>query len=273
MNTTQLRSRAPRPVSSWREPLAPPEPDPRDDPGRHRALAVYYGQDGLRQLSRYRRVVVQPGHFHANEVTWLQRQGVKVLAYLSLGEDTDPHAPWRMGEALPTWHTFQVDLRHPAWAQRVRAQVEASARFDGFLLDTLESAGNDAQQKRAMLKLIRQVRAWSGGRYLIANRGFSLLERLRGTVDAVLIESFTTTWQGGYRAYSGHELAYTHALLTAAHRLKLDIYALDYADTPALRRMALRRAAALGVPTFVTNRTLTLPGGFRASTGVPPSAG
>lgn len=273
MNTSRLRSRTPRPASGWSQPLCAPETDPRDDPARHRALAVYYGQDGLRQLSRYRRVVVQPGHFHANEVTWLQRQGVKVLAYLSLGEDTDPHAPWRMGEALPTWHTFQVDLRHPAWAQRVRAQVEASARFDGFLLDTLESAGNDAQQKRAMLKLIRQVRAWSGGRYLIANRGFSLLERLRGTVDAVLIESFTTTWQGGYRAYSGHELAYTHALLTAAHRLKLDIYALDYADTPALRRMALRRAAALGVPTFVTNRTLTLPGGFRASTGVPPSAG
>ena len=232
-----------------------------------RALAVYYGPDAAQALTRFDRVVVQPGHFSAGKVAWLQRRGVQVLAYLSLGEV--PNAPpfagqsWAGGEACPDWNTLQVDLTHPDWQARLQAQVQAlTPLFDGFFLDTLDCAARDLRQRRAMLKLIRLLRQWAGSGYLLANRGFALLPRLSGVLDGVLIEAFSTTWLGGYRAYEPHELAYTEQLLNQARRLKLEVYALDYADSPRLRRFAQRRAGKLGVPTFVSNRELSLPGGY-----------
>lgn len=245
--------------------------DVRDEPKRHRALAIYYGPDALSTLTRFRRVVVQPGHFRDEQVAWLQERGVQVLAYLSLGEDEGDPAAWHTGTLRPEWNTHQVDARHPAWRAQLQTQVTNYSRiFDGFFLDTLDSALDDPQQKRAMLKLVRQVRSWAGPKYLLANRGFSLLERLRGTLDGVLIEAFSTTWQDGYRVYTDGELAYTEGLLAQARRLRLDVYALDYANTPALKRFARSRAASLGLSTFVSNRELSLPAGFTQTTPPEP---
>jgi hypothetical protein len=236
----------------------------KSSPGRHRhELAIYYGQGALPTLARYKRVVVQPGHFGADKVQWLQQRGVQVLAYLSLGEVEATDAVWATGAYRPEWNTQVVDLTSPHWRAQVHDQVlRGKGVFDGFFLDTLESATDDPRQMRAMLKLVRLVRQWAGPKYLLANRGFHLLKRLRGTINGVLIEAFSTTWADGYRPYTRQELTYTRELLKQAKRLKMEVYALDYADSPSQRRFAMRRALALGVPTFVTNRELSLPKGY-----------
>ncbi|WP_407542182.1 endo alpha-1,4 polygalactosaminidase (plasmid) [Deinococcus radiomollis] len=244
--------------------VAQPEAPVSPSPSRHRhELAIYYGQGALPTLARYRRVVVQPGHFGAEKVQWLQQRGVQVLAYLSLGEVEATDALWATGEYRPEWNTKLVDLTSPVWRAQVQDQVlREKGIFDGFFLDTLESATDDPRQMRAMLKLVRSVRQWAGPKYLMANRGFELLKRLRGTINGVLIEAFSTTWADGYRPYTRQELTYTAELLKQAKRLKMDVYALDYADSPRQRRFAMRRALTLGVPTFVTNRELSLPKGY-----------
>ncbi|WP_293913035.1 endo alpha-1,4 polygalactosaminidase [Deinococcus sp.] len=267
------RASSPR-VSS---PTAPEDIGPLEHGQRgRRALAVYYGQGALPTLARYRRVVVQPGHFPPEKVAWLQGRGVQVLAYLSLGEvpapDDQAHpVSWAVGEHRPEWGTYLVDVARPDWRDHIQTQVlHHKSVFDGFFLDTLDGAGRDPRQFRAMLKLMRLVRRWSGPGYLLANRGLGLLERLRGTINGVLIEACSTTWAPEYRAYSRQELDYTERLVRQARRLKLELYALDYADSPRLRRFALRRAAALGLPTFVTSRDLSLPGGYVAPNLKPP---
>ncbi|BBN96806.1 hypothetical protein DEIGR_200083 [Deinococcus grandis] len=253
-----------------RHPLTYLQPParPTGTPDR-RALSVYYGPNALNVLCRYRRVIVQPGHYRVDAVRWLQARGVQVLAYLSLGMDSSPHGDWLRGAPDPHWHLRPVDARHPEWRARIEAQVLAHrAVFDGFLLDTLDSA-SDPVQVRAMLKLVRQVRQWAGPCYLMANRGFGLLPRLGGTINGVLIEALSTTWADGYRMYERHELEYTAALVAQARRLHLEVYGLDYAVTTRARRFALRRAEALGVPTFVSNRELTLPGGLLPRLAAP----
>jgi hypothetical protein len=268
----------------------PPFSAPERSRSRH-ALALYYGQDALPLLTRYQRVVVQPGHFSAAQVNWLRQRGVQVLAYLSLGEDgSGQQQDWLTDEPPTVWNTRLVNASHPAWRAHLQAQVlRGNAMFSGFFLDTLDAAARDPRQVRGMLKLVRLVRQWAGPRYLLINRGVGLLHRLRGTVNGVLLEAFSTTWdtrtwssgtedaptiQGGYRAYTKPELEYTAQLLEQVRRLGLDVYALDYADTPQLRRFALRRAASLGLPTFISNRELSLPNGYapppkRAGTSAP----
>lgn len=245
-----------------------PPTRPAGHSGR-RALSVYYGPNALNVLCRYERVIVQPGHHRVDAVRWLQARGVQVLAYLSLGMDASPHGDWLRGELDPVWQTRPVDVRHPEWRARIEAQVLGEkAIFNGFLLDNLDSA-DDPVQIRAMLKLVRQVRQWAGPCYLMANRGFSLLPRLGGTVNGVLIEALSTTWADGYRTFERDELEYTAGLVAQARRLHLEVFGLDYAATSRARRFALRRAEQLGVPTFVSNRELSLPGGLLPRMAVP----
>ncbi|WP_425148124.1 endo alpha-1,4 polygalactosaminidase [Deinococcus sp.] len=236
-----------------------------------RPLAIYYGPGALPSLAKFARVVVQPGHFTPEKVRWLQKRGVQVLAYLSLGEDGNPPGeeavPWHSGEHNPDWNTALVDAAHPAWHAHIYNQVINTPEFDGYFLDTLDSASRNLRQTRAMLRLVRSVRQWAGpDRYLLANRGFDLLHRLRRTVDGVLIEPLSTTWagstEGRYRIHTPQELHYTEVMVNQARRHRLEVFGVDYADTPALRRFAIERAADLGVPIFVTNRELSLPGGY-----------
>lgn len=229
-----------------------------------KSLAVYYGPDELDTLSRYAMVVVQPGHFAAEQVRVLQQKGVRVLAYLSLGEDDGENGSWTRDQPQTNWHTRMVDAQSVEWRAKIRGQVQNTMPiFDGLFLDSVEHSQRDATQTQAMLSLIREVRGWMGGGYLLANRGLGLLGHLRGVVDGVLIEGFSCTWEDDYRAYSDHELEYTGALLEQARALNLEVYALDYANTPELSAFAQARAEEFGVATFVTNRELTLPDGFK----------
>ncbi|WP_185974595.1 endo alpha-1,4 polygalactosaminidase [Deinococcus detaillensis] len=238
-----------------------------------RPLAVYYGPNELLTLAKYQRVIVQPGHFTAEKVSWLQQRGVQVLAYLSLGEHDGEVAAWSESERQPEWGTIRVNVTHPDWKVRVQAQIMSEClAFDGFFLDTVDVSPAEPQRLRAMLKLVRLVRKWAGPRYLMVNRASGLLHRLRGTVNGVLIESCFTSWAGGYHAYSKSELEYTALLVEQARRFNLDVYALDYADTPNLRRFALRRAAALNLPIFITNRELNLSQGYLPRLDSPSSA-
>ncbi|MFB9994549.1 endo alpha-1,4 polygalactosaminidase [Deinococcus oregonensis] len=266
-----------RPRLSSASPPASPAPEAALARSRY-ALALYYGQDALPLLTRYQRVVVQPGHFSDRQVGWLRQRGVQVLAYLSLGEDgSGEDQEWLTPEPPTLWKTRLVNVSHPAWRARIQAQVlRQKSVFNGFFLDTLDSATRDPRQLRAMLKLVRLVRQWAGPKYLLTNRGIGLLHRLRGTVNGVLIEAFSTTWQpgedqtsggpAGYRAYTKPELEYTAHLLGQVRRQGLEVFALDYADTAQLRRFALRRAASFNLSTFVSNRELNLPTGY-----TPPS--
>ncbi|ASN82719.1 endo alpha-1,4 polygalactosaminidase [Deinococcus ficus] len=223
-------------------------------------FAVYYGDQQLNKLRAYQTVVLQPQHYTGQELRWLRDQGVRTLAYLSLGED--PHAlpgAWARQERNPAWGTWYVKVGHAAW----RAQVFESAaaymqHFDGLFLDTVDNTRLFPADRSPLLKILRTLRLSYPDAYLLVNRGFDLLPEMARHVNGILIESFTTSWLDGYRKLYPSELAYTRDLLVTARSYGLDTYALDYARTPAQRRAAQVRARALGVSTFVSSRELAV---------------
>lgn len=225
-----------------------------------KAFAVYYGDQQLSKLRAYRTVVLQPQHYTGEELQWLRDQGVRTLAYLSLGEDpgAQPGA-WARQVRNPDWGTWYVKVGHAAWQAQVFDSAAAYLRnFDGLLLDTVDSTRLFPTDRSPLLKIMRTLRLNHPDAYLLANRGFDLLPEMGRLVNGVLIESFTTSWLDGYRKLYPAELAYTRDLLITARAHGLDTYALDYALTPALRRAAQVRARALGVTTFVSSRELAV---------------
>lgn len=220
-------------------------------------FAVYYGVGKLRELARFDTVVVHPNQYTRSDVEKLSAGGTRVLAYLSLGEDNGPEAPWHLEERNHVWNTQHVALTHPGWRRFLRAQVDACMPvYHGFLLDTLEVVDVRPEARSQMMALLRELRRQAPHMYLLANRGFSLLPDMGKLVDGVLIESFSTTWEDGYRKHSPEALSFTHEMKMQVQRAGLDVYGLDYATTPQLARFARQRAARLGVPTFVSTREL-----------------
>ncbi|WP_241374264.1 endo alpha-1,4 polygalactosaminidase [Thermus arciformis] len=221
-------------------------------------MGFYYGQGRLEALRLYRRVVLQPWAYTPEELARLAP--TEALAYLSLGEDPGPPAPWQLPRENPRWGTRLVDPGHPAWVARV---VEEALRllaqgFRGLFLDNLDQAASVSRE--ATLALLLTLRRAVGPAYLLANRGFALLPQMADAVDGVVFEAFSTTWEGGPRPLPRPLLrANAQTALTLAG-LSLERFSLDYADRPNLARFARKRALAHGLfPLVAKERHLLLP--------------
>lgn len=235
--------------------------------GLRASHALYYGPGGaeaLRTLGRFGTVVVQPGLYRPADLRALREGGTRVLGYLSVGEDhplgdrvcVPGSRPYHRA-VNPHWGSVAVNAAHPGWREMLLERAaEALAHTDGLLLDTLCSA-----EEGATLDRVRDVREAWPGMYLLANRGFSLLPSLALLVDGVLIEAFGTTHTPRYGPHDQMGLDYTAHWLAACRTSGLEVLALDYADTPTLAALARIHAARWDVPTFVTDRALSLPGG------------
>ena len=232
------------------------------------ALSVYYGPPtprSLRTLGGFDCAIVQTTLYSAKALEQLRLGGTRVLGYLSVGEDY-PHGDWASipGSAEyhchfnPEWNSVSVDAAHPAWRSEVLRRAGAALQgADGLLLDTLDSA-----DPAATLSLIAELRLSQRGAVLIANRGIDLLPGLAQHVDGVLFEALSTTHSPRYARHKASGLEYTEKAVQILRGFDLEISALDYARTPALARFARQRAARLGLSTFVSDRELSLPGGF-----------
>lgn len=225
----------------------------------HPDLLVYYGAGRLAALAGHRRVALQPNHYQPADLAFLAAAGTRALAYLSLGEDTGPEAAWQLAARNPVWGGRYVDPGHPGWLAHLTAQAEAALGqgFTGLLLDTIETPPILEGGREALVKLVRELRAVMGDGYLLANRGHHVHREVAEFVDAFLLESFSTTWEDGYRALRGRELSETAARLRTLQATGRELYALDYADRPELADFAVQRGTNLGVRVQVTDRDVT----------------
>ncbi|MCL6527622.1 MAG: endo alpha-1,4 polygalactosaminidase [Thermaceae bacterium] len=224
-------------------------------------IALYYGAGELPKLARYQRVVLQPEFYSAAELAWLSRQGSSPIAYLSLSEDTGPPAPWQRPERNPDWGGAYVWASHPGWVNHVlnQAQSALSKGFQGLFLDTLDIAEVFPEEAPHVLMLVALLREATAPAYLMANRGFTLMPRLVEFVDGHLFESFSAAWtrEGRYEAWPPPILEDHARLAQELIQTDLELFALDYADTPALEAFARRRARQFGLHPFVSDKALS----------------
>lgn len=237
----------------------------------HPDLLVYYGSGEVATLARHKRVVLQADHYLPSDLKLLAAHGTQALAYLSLGEDTGPEAPWQLAERNPVWGGHYVDPAHPEWLAHVRAQAEVALAdgFTGLLLDTLDTPTHLERQdpvgkrgmRQAAVDLVRAIRRHYPGLTLIMNRGYDLLPTLAPSLDALMAESLITTADAeGCKWNSDAEIAQHMALIArAAHRRPpLPVLSLDYwqpEDRSGIRQI-YRRERELGHLPYVATRLL-----------------
>ena len=235
--------------------------------------ACYYGTGRLLDMAAFDLVILQPAHYTIGQIKFLRARGTRTIAYLSIGETAklDSAADWYMLEPQsrvparnPRWQTTFVDCRAPAWQAHLlqRRIPDILARgFEGLFLDTLDVQDLYPETRSAVICLLHRIRDQYPNLILVANRGFSILERVIADLDVVAFEAFSTYYDNGcYQAWGGSDQAWTE---TIAAQLRVTcsgcpILALDYAapDDHRLRSIAKSRAREHGFLSFVSTYAL-----------------
>ncbi|MBT8227739.1 MAG: hypothetical protein HKP61_15395 [Dactylosporangium sp.] len=223
-------------------------------------ICFYYGAGQLEALTRYQRVVLQPEFFLPRQLGFLAARGVQTLAYLSLSEDQGPPAPWQRPERNADWGGMFVHVDHPLWVDHMVRQALAAmaSGFSGLFLDTLNVELTFPEDVPHLLKLVGAIVEEAKPAYLLANRGFGMLPQLAELVDGILFESFSARWTDeGYAPWPPDVLEFHAQIAERLLQLNVELYALDYADSPGLADFAVRRARQFGLQCVVSDRALS----------------
>lgn len=247
-----------------------------------RNYACYYGEGALETLERFEVVILQPRHYSRADLEHLRAAKVVTLAYISIGEESfgqllpnediesfawvkrDAHGVLQRN---PDWGSVIVNPEHPLWRARVleRARNARTQGFAGFFLDALDAAA--PTDRRAIARLVRDIRVSAPAAPIMLNRGFKVLETVQDAVDAVMFESLSCTWRvlaGGLEHYEpvssatlAANLETVRGINAIAERWEIGRFALDYTDSPELEAHARATAESLGFVSFTSNRLLT----------------
>lgn len=240
------------------------------------SIAFYYGSDPyLDELHAYSIVVVDPDN--GFDPSHFNRSDSELYAYVSIGEvhpgrswAKDIPGTWKVGHNTD-WQSWVMDQRNPDWHKFLLDRVIQplwSKGYRGFFLDTLDSwqlAGKDADpaaQQDGLVSLIHSIHERFPGIRLIANRGFELLPRIAGDLQAVAAESLFQGWNQASGTYTEISAEDRNWLITHLNVVKdhyhLPVIAIDYVapDDRTLMRDTARRIQALGFTPWVSSGAL-----------------
>lgn len=214
------------------------------------------------------------------DLTSGHRLGRKFLAYISTveirpGSPVEKVAKKRKVPVAGTntnWGTRLMDITSPEWRPMIINDLARAAEekgFDGFFLDTLDSAellAKDSKQqtracREALIGLIKELRRRFPVAPIILNRGFSLLDDVASSVSGVLVESVFQTFDPKtrqYRAVMPEDTAWLEKRIRDIQARRLPVYAVDYvaAHQKNLARETAKKLSALGCIPFVTTQEL-----------------
>lgn len=267
--------------------------------GQERAISgttpwlCYYGDDRrVLDVEGYRLLILDAD---IGELSAEDKAGRLCLAYISVGEAEDwrwfwpdvKDKPWVLG-ANPDWPDSRlVDPRSEEWRRLVLdviAPRAMEAGFDGFLLDTVDTAETlleadpDAFRgaDEAMAELIRGLRAKYPRAVIVPNGGFDVVSKVADAVDAMMYEGTFSTWRElgdgeyGYSEIDERDKEWLRPRLAKMRAAGLTILALEYVDPGDAAAAGRAREAVIeaGDNPYVSTRELDVfPGG-----GLPPAS-
>ncbi|THF68389.1 hypothetical protein E7T06_16740 [Deinococcus sp. Arct2-2] len=175
------------------------------------SYSVYYGKQAstVAKLNNYDLAIVQPSTVTDAQIQALHANGTRVVAYLSVGEleKNSPYAgrvpaAWVLGENK-NWGSKFIDAGQSGWQTIIQEQAAALNKrgFDGFFLDTLDTADLYPKIAPGLVKIVENLRATYPDAVLVQNRGFALLNDTATTIDAVMFENFSSAYDFGKKTY------------------------------------------------------------------------
>jgi hypothetical protein len=238
---------SPSAIQPGRSPSAPPAA--RDRMSSVRSYVVYYGAGRLDDLARFDLAIIDPSTLTPTEVGELEARGTLVVGYLSVGE-ISPNDPWITDGTVPrSW----IPGRNRNWGSGKLLDYG----FDGVFLDTVDTATDvEPTSVPGMISLIEGLRTAYPDALLVQNRGFDIAEQVAGSIDAVMFEDLSTSYDFDNLTYLRVDNSdEADRMVELRERTGLPILSLDYAppEDHATAARAVRIARGYGfVPAVST---------------------
>ncbi len=212
---------------------------------------VFYGAEApLSEFQPYEMVILDDQT--KVPIQALKDRGKTVLGYLSLGE-VEQHRPWfsavkaqnLLMQENKNWPgSFFVDVRNPAWAERVLEELVPGilARgFDGVFLDTLDNPEYLEQvdpvryrgMQEASARLVLALRRHFPQMKIAVNRAYGILPRVARSIDVVMGESVFADYDFEQKTYGrvnpdGYRWQVERLKQARALNPRLRVISLDY---------------------------------------------
>ncbi|WP_269537115.1 endo alpha-1,4 polygalactosaminidase [Cerasicoccus fimbriatus] len=250
--------------------------DVRDRFERINSYACYYGPGMVEELVSRDAVIIETKKQSPLAIAQMQDGGAIVIGYISIGEDDvlrvgDGQGPGGMDSGYfdrdangepdknKIWNSYYADARQPAWRKYFLERTAAMRDeygVDGFFLDTVDTSELYPESKDAMISLIQELRAQQPDSVIVINRGFHTIPALSETIDGVMFESGTASYDFAAKEYMllkpsawDYGLAlWRDVLKPAMDEHGLVVLALDYAASAKHEntRIAMDRATTFG---------------------------
>lgn len=240
------------------------------------SAAFYYAPNPpFNELQAFDLVVVEPDAVGGDAAAYRSGHS-ELLAYISVGE-VDPNRSyyrqldpvWLIGDN-PSWKSRVVDLANPDWRRFFLDQVMEplwAAGYRGFFLDTLDSYQLVPDKQRhpalqaGLVEVIRSIKQRHPEAHLILNRGFEVLEQVKGDVFAVAAESLFQNFDpvtGSYGQVKEADRQWLMDRFAEVRRAGLPVIAIDYVAPKDrdLARNTAEKIKSLGFTPWVTDKDL-----------------
>jgi uncharacterized protein (TIGR01370 family) len=202
------------------------------------SYSVYYGKKAadVEKLKNYDLAIVQPYTVTDAQIRALHDNGTRVISYLTIGELDKNSAyagrvqpAWILGENK-NWGSKFIDATQSGWQAIIKEQAAALKKrgFDGFFLDTLDTADLYPKIAPGLVKIVEDLRATYPDAVLVQNRGFALLNDTSSSIDAVMFENFSSGYDFGKKTYGS--VSGDPSFVENLSKRGLVVLALDYAQ-------------------------------------------
>ncbi|MBO6621321.1 MAG: endo alpha-1,4 polygalactosaminidase [Balneola sp.] len=233
------------------------------------SFGVVYSDINSTLASGYKLLIVEPYFYSKQDINDFHSRGIKVVAYLSLGEVNESRRYFNdfkeigligKNENHGSYFTNLSDNRiKDKFINEIVPEL-LSYGYDGLFLDTIDAVAPYTLRRsmeQDMVELISGIRSRNPDKLLIQNAGFFLLDKTAAYVDAVTIEAVASGYdfnKNEYQIKSKKQYEERLDLIDSLHTsYGIPFLIIDFAENYENSLQIKSRLEDSGFPYFINN--------------------
>jgi len=233
------------------------------------SFGVVYSEIEPKQTEGYNFLIVEPYFYTKQEISNFHSRGLKVVAYISLGEVNESRRYFEEFKEIgfkgknENHGSYYTDLTNPKVKDKFINQIVPELLafgYDGLFMDTIDAVAPYTirrEMKNDMIELIKKIRAKNPKKILIQNAGFFLLDETADLVDAVAIEDVASGYNfetNEYLIKSDKEFEERVSFINSVYqKSKIPFLIIDFAEDVHTKQIVSERLNSIAFPYFISN--------------------
>jgi len=235
----------------------------------YETFGIAYSKINLSEAEGYDLLIVEPYFYSKDEVAKFQAKGIKVIAYLSLGEVNESRKYFEEFKKVgfkgknENHGSFYTDLTNSKIKDKFIYNIVPellSFGYDGLFLDTIDAVSPYTirrEMRGDMVELIKSIRELNPSKILIQNAGFFILDETAELVNAIAIEDVASGYNfetDEYLVKSAQKFQERIEFIDELYQTyEIPFLIIDFAKDSSTEQVIVERLDKTQFPYFISN--------------------